>query len=261
MYKIGCNWSGELYHLLETGQVNVDYIKTGAFGEYDKHFGTMRSLRPVLLHGLGHYERAGMKDIDIVDFCRANRILAECGSPHYGLHLCITNADMSSSLRDEDIFQRMSDNIRLFQKNLSVPLLIENIPETPQEKVLYDHYPYAEPEKIEQVVRQCGVDMILDVTHAKITCIYKNWDVRDYLKALPLHKVKEIHINGSGHDGGGFPDDTHNAMSGEDYALLEWVLGHAKPGIISLEYVGIPSETPEEVAENLKTQLTRLSQL
>jgi len=261
MYKIGCNWSEALFDLVTTKQVNIDYIKTGAFGEFDKYFDTMRSLRPVLLHGLGHYERAGMKNIDIVDFKRANRLIAECGSPHYGLHLAITNADMSPSMSEEDIPKRMFEHIQVFKKNLTVPLLLENIPEAPQEKVLYDHYPYSGPEQISRIINDNDVDMILDITHAKIVTIHRGWNIHDYLRALPLERVREIHVNGSGHDENGFPDDPHNAMGGEDYALLDWVLKYTNPNIISLEYNGTPSEPPEVISENLLIQLKRLSQL
>lgn len=261
MYKIACNWSGALYDLITTKQVDVDYIKTGAFGAFDEHYGTMLAHGSVLIHGFGHYETAGMKNIDVVDFGRANRLLSESGSPHYGLHLAITNEDMKPDLKEADIPAHMSKNIEIFKKNLKVPLLLENIPESPQEVTLYDYVPYSSPEQINRVVLENDVGMILDVTHAKIACMYRKWDIHDYLKALPLHLIKEVHVNGSGWDTNGFPDDTHNAMEDEDYALLDWVLTRANPSIISLEYIGIPAETPEIISANLLTQLTKLKKL
>jgi hypothetical protein len=259
--KVGCNWSEHLYKLIQNGQVNIDYIKTGAFGPFETHYDTMRSLRPVLIHPLGHYERAGMKNVETVDFARANRLLTESGSPHFGLHLCIMNSDMAAPMSEEEIAGRMSENIQLFKKNLNFPLLVENIPDTPQEKVLYDHYPYAEPEKISKAVADNDVDFLLDITHAKITCMHKKWDIHDYLKALPLRRIREIHTNGSGWDGHGNPDDTHHPMAEEDYALLEWVLGHASPHVVSLEYVGVEGESPEVISGNLTGQLAKINKL
>jgi hypothetical protein len=259
MIKIGCNWSEHLYELLLGRQVDLDYIKTGAFGPFEARFETMRSLRPVLIHPLGHYERAGMKNTEVVDFDRANRLLTESGSPHYGLHLCIMNSDMPAPMTEGEIAARMDENIQLFKRSLNYPLLLENIPETPQESALYDHYPYSEPEKISRAVADNGTGFLLDITHAKITCMYKKWDIHDYLKALPLSKIREIHVNGSGRDKDGFPDDTHHPMEDGDHALLEFVLGYAKPHVISLEYAGVDGETPEMIKENLINQLKRLN--
>jgi len=39
------------------------------------------------------------------------------------------------------------------------------------------------------------------------------------------------------------------------------VLTNSNPSIISLEYVGIPAETPEEISANLLTQLTKLKKI
>jgi hypothetical protein len=260
--KIGCNWSEHLFELLGDNQADIDYIKTGAFGVFESKFETMRALRPVLIHPLGHYERAGMKNISAVDFERANRLLAEGGSPHYGLHLCIMNKeDSAESMTEEEIFSRMADNIQLFKKKMKFPVLVENIPETPQEHTLYDHYPFAAPDKISKAVIDNGTGFLLDITHAKITCMYKKWDIHDYLKALPLNRIQEIHTNGSGRDDKGFPDDTHHPMQDEDYALLEWVLGHASPHVISLEYVGVDGESPETVKANLAGQLKRINKI
>jgi len=261
MYKIGCNWSQSLYGLIIGKQVHVDYIKTGAFGEFDEFFGTMRSLRPVLLHGFGYYENAGIKDIGIIDFNRANRLLAECDSPHYGLHLAIRNADMIPLMSDAHIYERVSRHIQIFKDRLSVPLLLENIPDTPHDRTEHDHYPFSDPEKISKVLIDNDVNLLLDITHAKITAMYRGWDIYDYLKALPLGRIKEIHVNGSGLDEQGFPDDPHQAMEDEDYRLLDWALSHSHPDIVTLEYIGIPQETPEEISQNLYMQLKTINQI
>lgn len=89
--RIGCNWSNALQFLLENDDVKIDYIKSVAYGDFKEQLSTMRSFRPVLIHGLGYFEHAGMKNIEIVDFNFANSIIKKCGSPHYGLHLAIQN--------------------------------------------------------------------------------------------------------------------------------------------------------------------------
>jgi len=241
--------------------MQVDYIKAGAFGDFDDQFETMRSLRPVLLHGLGCFDHAGMKNIGRVDFQRANRLIRECGSPHYGLHLAIENADMEHAMSDEEIHVRMSEGIQIFKRNLSVPLLVENLPDSPQDRTIFDHHPTAEPEKVARLLNENDVGLLLDLTHARVTCLYRKWDVHDFLNALPLDRVKEIHVNGLGYDEQGFPADLHRAMEKEDYGLLAWVLERAHPDIVTLEYLGVGAETPETISLNLVEQLHEINRI
>jgi len=256
--KIACNWSASLADLILNKRINIDYIKAGAYGDFEKQFTAIRSLKPVLLHGLGYYERTGMENINMIDFQRANKLIRDCASPHLGVHLAIKYSDMRSSMNSEYIYTRMSEHIQFLKKNLSVPLLLENIPDSLQERTVFGHYPYAEPEKISSLLNDNDVDLLLDISHAKVTALYRHWNIYEYLETLPLNRVREIHVNGSGYDGYGLPDDTHQAMSDEDYALLYWVLERSNPDIVTLEYIGLDSESRELVLENLYNQLKQL---
>ncbi len=259
--KIACNWSESLRALLAGGQVQVDYIKMGVYGDFDRQFQSARALKPILLHGLGCFDHSGMRDIGIVDFGRANSLLAQCGSPHYGLHLAIQNAYMDAPMRDDEIHALMSRQIQIFKKNLRVPLLLENTPDSPQDRTVFDHRPYAEAEKISRLLRENDVGLLLDLTHAKITALYREWDIYEFLRELPLDRIREIHVNGSGYDDQGFPADTHQAMDTADFDLLEWVLGLARPDVVTLEYNGVKGESAEMVSDNLRRQLADLRRI
>ncbi len=259
--KIACNWSESLGALLANGQVHVDCIKMGVYGDFDRQFQTARALKPILLHGLGCFDHSGMRSIGLVDFRRANVLLAQCGSPHYGLHLAIQNADMDTPMSDDEIHALMSRQIQVFKSNLRVPLLLENTPDSPQDRTVFDHRPYAEADKISRLLRENGVGLLLDLTHAKITALYRGWNIYEFLRGLPLDRIREIHVNGSGYDDQGFPADTHQAMDTADYDLLEWVLGLARPDVVTLEYNGVSGESAETVAGNLRSQLAELRRL
>ncbi|MCM1989347.1 DUF692 family multinuclear iron-containing protein [Oceanirhabdus seepicola] len=259
--KIGCNWSTALKFLLEKDVVKVDYIKSGAYGTFNEQFLTMRLMRPILLHGLGYFEHTGMKNIEIIDFNLANRLLKNCNSPHYGLHLSIKNSEMYPGMTDENIYEHMCKQIQIFKKNIGVPLLLENTPDTQVDRVVFDHYPYIKPEQFKRLFIENDVSFLLDLTHAKITAQFHGWNVYDYIRELPLSFVKEIHINGSGYDKDGFPKDTHQAMETEDYNLLEWVLNYTSPDIVTLEYNGIEEESDDEVICSLKKQLIEIQNI
>ena len=103
--------------------------------------------------------------------------------------------------------------------------------------------------------------LVLDLTHAKITALYREWDIYEFLRELPLDRIREIHVNGSGYDDQGFPADTHQAMDTADFDLLEWVLGLARPDVVTLEYNGVKGESAEMVSDNLRRQLADLRRI
>ena len=239
MILLGCNWSRELIQLIQEENMPVDYIKAGAYGLFEAELQNMAAMRPVLLHGLGYFERAGMRDPNIVDFTRANQLIKSCRSPHFGIHLSIRNADLDPGMSNDDIHMRMATCVNLFQKALAVPLLLENTPDSPEDRTEFDHYPYAEPEHVCRLLHETDAYLLLDLTHAKITCQFRQWDVHAYLQALPLCRVREMHVNGSEFDAGGWPIDTHRPMEDADFELLQWVLQYVSPQVVSLEY-GVP---------------------
>ena len=257
----GCNWSKALKSLLEKDAVKIDYIKAGAFGTFNEEFLTMRAMRPILLHGLGHFEDAGMKNIEIIDFDLANKLIKNCKSPHYGLHLSIKNSDIYPGMTDENIHEHMSKQIQIFKRNISVPLLLENTPDSPKDRIMFDHHPYIMPEQFSRLFVENDVSFLLDLTHAKITAQYRGFDIHDYIRQLPLDRVVEIHVNGSGYDKDGFPEDTHQAMEKEDYKLLDWVLNYANPDIVTLEYSGIDTENYDTIICSLEKQLNEIQNI
>ncbi len=256
--KLACNWSQPLKELLDENAVRLDYIKTGVYGSFYEDFETMRSLRPILIHGLGYLDHTGMKNLDEVDFEKANEWIAKCDSPHYGLHYGMKKKNITPNMTDGDIFGFMSKQTQIFKKWLDVPLLLENTPDSKEERTTFDHYPLVEAELITKFIIENDVFLLLDVSHAKVAAIFNGWDIKDYIGGLPLSRVKELHINGSAFDENGDIYDAHDAMQEEDYELLEWVLSCTNPDIVTLEYSGKKGESEETVKENLVIQLNRL---
>jgi uncharacterized protein len=236
--KLACNYSPELMTLIVQGCAPVDYIKAGAYGLFLPEMSSMHSARPLLLHGLGNHERAGMPDYALLDYNGMNRLLSRYDSPHLAIHLAITNADAAPGMADEDIRLRFACCIACFKQNLSVPLLLENTGDTPEERTVYDLIPFVEPGQIAGILEETDTSLLLDIAHAKVTSQYRKWDLLSCFMDMPLQKVREIHITGTGIDADGAPYDAHGPMEDRDFAILEWVLCHASPEIVTLEYGG-----------------------
>lgn len=258
---LACNYSPELMGLLSRGEVYVDFIKAGAFGLFLPELDNMRVWRPVLLHGMGSHERAGMPDYATLDFSRMNRLIKAYGSPHLAIHMGITNAD-APGLDEEAIHRRMVASACHFMRNLSVPLLLENTGDTPEERTVFNLIPFVEPAQINRLLDETGAGLLLDIAHAKVTAQFRGWDVESYLMEFPLGSVREIHITGTGYDPGGAPYDAHGPMDESDYSLLAWALAHTRPQIVTLEY-GYPAGFAGPAADTciLREQLKKISKI
>ena len=77
--------------------------------------------------------------------------------------------------------------------------------------------------------------MLLDMSHARISAHNMGWkDPKEYFKALPLEKVREIHV---AHpvDRGDQMVDMHQPAQAEDFEWLAWALGsHSASPFLSL---------------------------
>ncbi len=122
----------------------------------------------------------------------------------------------------------------------------------------------AMPEVIRRVVEETGCGFLLDLSHARLAAAYLGMDLHEYIEALPVSHVREVHITGvqplAGQwlervsrpgadpalaaDLGGKPVD-HLPMTEADWGLLRWTLGRiaagdwARPWVVSFEYGGV----------------------
>lgn len=78
-------------------------------------------------------------------------------------------------------------------------------------------------------------DFLLDLAHARVTASVFDLDVHEYLTSLPMEKVVQIHVSGPRFKNGHLYD-THEDLQDDDYLLLEWVLRHTIPQMVTLEY-------------------------
>lgn len=252
-YKLGCNWSPALKSLILSKAINIDYIKAGEQSDFNKMIYEMRALRPILLHGgIGFSLRTGMTNLSEVNFSHLNKLIKQCGSPQYGIHIALTQDESRNMITDKQIYANMTSVISSFKKSLSVPLLLENTPDCSVDRRFYKFVPYVYPDQINKLLHDNDVSLLLDITHAKITARFHGWDIYGYLNSLLLNRVKEIHINGCGTDRKGILMDSHKAMDDEDYALLDWTLSRTNPSIISLEYNGHGNEEESVVASHIQ---------
>jgi uncharacterized protein (UPF0276 family) len=126
--------------------------------------------------------------------------------------------------------QGMIDAVRRLKKWAPLPVILENMPCSHAR-----HRLECDPQVTSELLAACGCDLLLDLAHARVGAQRQGISPVEYLNQLPLHKVRQIHLSGP-RLRAGYLYDAHDAMEEEDYALLDWALGHSDPEVVTLEY-------------------------
>ncbi len=130
------------------------------------------------------------------------------------------------------LLERMAHTVTSLQERLAVPLLLENLDD--QDSPAYDHI--CEADFITELVDLTGAHLLLDLAHAQVSAARQGVGIDDYLGALPLDRVRQIHLSGPRPDAMGGLHDAHETLREEDLDLLVWVLDEAPVSAVTLEY-------------------------
>lgn len=256
---LGCNYSSELIELLKEGTVDIDYIKLGLYDLYNGVYEEALSFKPILLHGLGFCERASMQNIEQIDWNYVNTSFKVFKSPHYAIHLLAHSDDFFDTSATNNMVEYMMKVVDFWKQNCNIPLLVENAPYSNYDEKEFGVIRFCtDANFINDVISKCDVDLLLDLSHAKVASFNRGENIFSYLNKLPLNRVKEIHVSGSEKVCNELRDK-HIEMNDDDYEILKWTLNNTSPNIVTLEYGG-PGEiySWRSNKNSLKYQLIKL---
>ena len=234
MIQLAANWSTALEKLLRKINPPLDYLKMPLEREARLTLNAARALRPVLLHGWGGFYRAGMLEIPqpgvLLDLVQTS------STPYISVHLDIQPEDFDTTLTRDLALERVVKSITTLKKLTGLEVLLENVA----------HYAWSErpsfvtdPAFIAECLEISNAGFLLDLAHARVSAYHRGEEARDYINALPLDKVKEIHISGARLEADGLRD-RHLPLSELDYILLEEVIAKTPNlKVLTLEYGGI----------------------
>ena len=140
-------------------------------------------------------------------------------------------------LPDETLMENMRCNAGLLQDAFGLPLILEN------QTAVYGG-PFIPPfmegcssaSFINRALETTGCDMLLDLAHARVNAAFHKMTIEDYLAALPLETVREMHLSGCRVIKDGLLSDEHLELEETDYDLLRLTLKRCRPGALTLEY-------------------------
>ena len=240
-----------LLSLLNSSAIPVDYIKID--GDYDlatvEH---ARTLRPVLLHDISNRFWLNYQDpFDAGDMAKARAMLELAQPPWFSTGIGASaepqghttaywrGAPASARQTREVCLGNILRNGKRLQAWLGIPLLLENYNYHPTHAYEY----ICEPATLSAVIDALDCGMLLDLAHAQISAFNMGWsDPRAYLAALPLARVREIHINHPYNDDNRQLLDRHLPLQTGDLELLRWVMERTP----RLEVITLESESPDE---------------
>jgi uncharacterized protein len=193
----------------------------------------LRDIAPLSLHGVG-LSLAGESAPDQLHLDRLATLIERYRPASFSEHLAWSShaGDFFNDLLplpyDGASLQRVCEHIDQVQSRLGLKLLLEN----PATYVEFESSSRDEADFICEVIRRTGCGLLLDVNNAYVSCVNHGRNVMDYLAALPLQAVGEIHLSGHTVDRDGIGDplliDSHGTPVAEAVwtlysKVLEWI--------------------------------------
>jgi uncharacterized protein (UPF0276 family) len=257
MLKLGISISRTVYDLVEAGRLDVDYIVYyGQRGPARLH--NVIKYKPVMLHDLPepfwlNYENPFLDSVMIP----AREMLDTAKSPWLSTGIGASAEPQAhrggpyreGNASDLQTRERVVENITRHGRHLrewaGIPLALENFNYHPTNAYEY----ICEPALFSSLLEAIGADMLLDLAHARISANNMKWpSLHAYLEALPLSKVREIHVTRPGWQGDQMVD-LHQPVQADDLEILDWVLKHTPNPYVTLEVEELPEATVlEQVA-------------
>ncbi|WP_144096405.1 DUF692 domain-containing protein [Croceicoccus sediminis] len=151
-------------------------------------------------------------------------------------HLCWTRSSAHNSHdllplpMTEEALDVVCANIQKTQDRLRRPILLEN----PSSYMTFPQDEYAEHDFLAEVVRRTGCYLLLDLNNVFVSAHNHGFDASRYLSALPLDRVRQVHL--AGHMPGEILIDTHDRDVCEGvWALLAAAAPRLGPVAIMIE--------------------------
>ncbi len=250
--KLAINYSPQAEALAAQGTIDLDLFKCPPVWDpvMPSHapdlLARAEAARPIYLHFPLH---AGNNSLLTTDWGRIEKALTQTGTPFVNVHLQAHSRDFPDMPPDTTkpthvrrILDALVQDVALVTARFGPErVIVENVVYRGADgKVLL---PCVDPGVICRVVEETGGGFLLDLAHARLTCLALGLDVQEYVARLPVARLRELHVTGAQPRDGRLRDSM--AMGAEDWALIEWAMERIgdgaweKPWATAFEYGGV----------------------
>lgn len=257
--RFAFNYSPESVALRNRGQIAVDLFK---IPDWPDLITSASAEVPVYVH---FSLRAGSPQPE-PDWSLIERTLAETETQYVNLHLGTwAEAMPEHDLLDlspavaESITERIIADVQPFVTRFGADRVMgENLFALDRKGMVMQASTL--PSVIATAINETGIGLLLDTAHAKMAAFTLGLPVQEYISALPVDRLRELHVTGIGYRDDGRLGD-HRPMRPDDWALYEWALAQVHdnpawgtPAVVACEYGGVgelfrPNSRAEVIAE------------
>jgi uncharacterized protein len=214
---VGLGLRPEMYRELEERAIGVDYLEIIAENFLDEGSMARARLRrvsagyPVVVHGVG-LNLLGSDPLDMEHLARLRGLAQELASPFVTDHLCWANHagvrhhDLLPSPYTHELVDYAADRAARAQDFLGVPFGVENL----SSYVAFAGSTMPEHEFYVAVAESADVGLLLDVNNVFVSAENHGFSAAEYLAAVPVERVLEIHLAGHQRLPSGLLHDTHD---------------------------------------------------
>lgn len=171
----------------------------------------IRADYPVVMHGVSL--SIGSTDPLDTDYLKQLKALATRVEPCWiSDHLCWTGVnglnmhDLLPLPYTQQAIDHIVSRIQQVQDFLGRQILIENV----SSYLTYTHSQMSEWDFISEIVQRADCFLLLDVNNVYVSSVNHDFNPLDYIKALPMDRVAQIHLAGHFNEGT-YIIDTHDA--------------------------------------------------
>lgn len=259
---LAANCSYELVSLMKSEPAIVDAVKVSEFNkpEYITLYRELRQKKPLVLHGLGHNTDLGTGRFDKSLDRQALELAVSVASPSYiSVHLLHWIGLESVSVSPIKLLERLARDVELIREITGLPVVFENSTLETGRPGVDLNAPFASDAGfIGEALAATGTQLLLDLAHAQITAWHLGEPAASYVRRLPLHLTREIHMSGPALVNGELRD-RHVEVQDDGFILLREILPATPAEVVSLEYGGLgPLFEGRSPAAVLRRQLLRL---
>jgi uncharacterized protein len=262
--KFAINYSRVALDLRKQNRIQADLLKCP---DWPDHWPEFAMAGPVYIH---FRLMAGSRHMQSVDWDQIASLRNWSNTPFVNLHISpyldwISNlvSEGKADAFAENIFNLAYQDVMLASRYFGAEnVIVENVPY--QDTVGLQARPAVEPELFSRLVAETGCGLLLDLAHARITASQLGIPEREYIQALPLTHLKELHITGLQEEDGLLVD--HRPMREEDWLSVQWAFQKiragewSEPWVMTFEYGGLgPGYQERTDAKVIEEQLNRFS--
>jgi uncharacterized protein len=237
------NYSHAAVSLRQQGRIHADFLKCP---DWPDHWAEFAAAGPVYIH---FRLMAAARRMDHIDWSLIAGLRDQSHSPFVNLHiapylhwLTENGTHSEADLSEELLYAIARRDIEQATRRFGAEnVIIENAP--------YQD-PYGtmarigvDPVFLTRLTADTGCGFLLDLAHARITAQQLHIPEEAYVAALPVHRLREMHITGLSMQQGMAVD--HFPMTEADWPTAAWAFDcirsgkWAEPWVVTFEYGGI----------------------